>query len=405
MRIIRHTSERNEAKLKFWLAYKMAIKSILNNKVRSALTMLGVIIGVAAVIAAVGFAQGCMQSVTNMVEGMGTNVVTAMIIDRSESKSLSVDDLDALVESSEYIVSVSPYIMTKGVAKYRTESKTTTVTGTNETYIDMGDVTIQEGRFITRSDMDNNLKVAVIGSAVRRKLFEDANPLGQTVKVNGTNFTVVGLLTEKMNGADNTDDDMIVIPVNVAQRTLKIKNVTMFMASASESDTVDLAMKKMEEFLYNIFRDKDSFMCFTQESILGILGNISSIMMIIMGSIATISLVVGGIGIMNIMLVSVSERTREIGIRKAIGAKKKDILIQFLIEALMLTGMGGVIGILLGMAIIKFVIGAIDMITPVYSVPWIIASFTISLLIGIIFGIFPAYKAAKLNPIDALRNE
>ena len=391
--------------MKFWLAYKMAIKSILNNKVRSALTMLGVIIGVAAVIASVGFAQGSMQSITNLVEGMGTNVITAMIVDRSESKSLTVDELDTLVDSSEYILSVSPYIMTKGLVKHRTESKSTTITGTNETYIDMGDVTLQEGRFITRGDMENNLKVAVIGSAVRNKLFEDADPIGQTIKVNGTNFTVVGLLNQKMNGADNTDDDMVIIPVNVAQRTLKIKNVTMFMASASASDTVDLAMKKIEDFLYDIFRDNDSFMCFTQESILGVLGNISSIMMLIMGSIATISLVVGGIGIMNIMLVSVSERTREIGIRKAIGAKKKDILIQFLIEALMLTGIGGIIGILVGVAIIKFIIGAVDMITPVYSVPWMIAAFTISLFIGVIFGIFPAYKAAKLNPIEALRNE
>ena len=391
--------------MKFLLAYKMAMKSILNNKVRSALTMLGVIIGVAAVIAAVGFAQGSMQSVTNLVEGMGTNVVTAMIVDRSESKSLSVDDLDMLINNSEYVVSVSPYIMTKGIAKYRTESKSTTLTGTNETYIDMGDVTLQEGRFITRGDMENNLKVAVIGSAVRRKLFGEDNPLGQTIKVNGTNFTIVGLLTEKMNGADNTDDDMVIVPVNVAQRTLKIKNVTMFMASASERETIDLAMKQIEDFLYNIFRNKDSYICFTQESVLGMLGNISSIMMLIMGSIATISLVVGGIGIMNIMLVSVSERTREIGIRKAIGAKRKDILIQFLIEALMLTGIGGIIGILVGVAIIKFVIGAVDMITPVYSVPWIIASFTISLVIGVVFGIFPANKASKLNPIDALRNE
>ena len=177
------------------------------------------------------------------------------------------------------------------------------------------------------------------------------------------------------------------------------------MASASERETIDLAMKQIEDFLYNIFRNKDSYICFTQESVLGMLGNISSIMMLIMGSIATISLVVGGIGIMNIMLVSVSERTREIGIRKAIGAKRKDILIQFLIEALMLTGIGGIIGILVGVAIIKFVIGAVDMITPVYSVPWIIASFTISLVIGVVFGIFPANKASKLNPIDALRNE
>ena len=391
--------------LKFWLAYKMAIRSILGNKVRSALTMLGVIIGVSAVIAAVGFAQGSMQSITNLVEGMGTNVITAVIVDRSESKSLSVDDLDSMVENTEYIVSVSPYIMTKGTAKHLTESKDTTITGTNETYINMGDVTLQEGRFITRGDMENNLKVAVIGSAVRKKLFEDENPIGQSIKINGTNFTVVGLLNEKMNSADNTDDDMVVIPVNVAQRTLKIKNVTMFMASASSSDTVDLAMKKIEDFLYDIFKDNNSFMCFTQQSILGVLGDISSIMMIIMGSIATISLVVGGIGIMNIMLVSVSERTREIGIRKAIGAKKSDILIQFLIEALMLTGIGGIIGILFGILIIKFIIGAVDMITPVYSVPWMIASFTIALVIGVVFGIFPAYKAAKLNPIDALRNE
>ena len=177
--------------MKFWLAYKMAIKSILNNKVRSALTMLGVIIGVAAVIAAVGFAQGSMQSVTNLVQGMGTNVITAMIIDRSQSKSLSVDDLDTMVANSQYIVSVSPYIMTSGRVKYKTESKSTTITGTNETYIDMGDVTMHTGRFITRGDLENNQKVAVIGSGVRRKLFPEEDPIGKNIKINGTNFVVV----------------------------------------------------------------------------------------------------------------------------------------------------------------------------------------------------------------------
>lgn len=391
--------------MKFWLAYKMALKSILNNKVRSALTMLGVIIGVAAVIVAVGFAQGCMQSVTNMVEGMGTNVVTAMIVDMSQSRVITTNDLESFAQNSEYIASISPYIMVKGIVKSGTESKSTTIAGTNSSYITIGDVKMATGRFITENDLDNNMKVAVVGSAIIRKLFEDKDPLGETIKVNGVNFTIVGTLKEKMNGADGTDDDMVVIPVNVAQRTLKVKNVTMFMASAKDSDSVDLAMKQIKDYLYGIYKDDSKYMCFTQESILGLLGNISNIMMIILGSIATISLVVGGIGIMNIMLVSVSERTREIGIRKAIGAKKKDILVQFLIEALMLTGIGGIIGILLGMAIIKFVIGAFDLITPVYSVPWIIASFTISLVIGVIFGIFPAYKAAKLNPIEALRSE
>lgn len=391
--------------MKFFLAYKMAIKSILNNKVRSALTMLGVIIGVAAVIAAVGFAQGCMQSVTDMVEGLGTNVVTAMIVDMSQTKSVTTNDLDSLVESSEYIASISPYIMTKGTIKSVNDSKSATIAGTNSSFISMGKVNLEKGRFITESDMENNMKVAVIGGAVKRKLFEDEDPIGKNIKISGNNFTVIGLLEEKMNGAEGTDDDMVIIPVNVAQRTLKIKNVTMFMASATSSDTVDLAMQHIENFLYNIYRDSDKYMCFTQESVLGILGNISSIMMIILGSIATISLVVGGIGIMNIMLVSVSERTREIGIRKAIGAKKQDILIQFLIEALMLTGIGGLIGILFGVLIIKYVIGAFDMITPVYSIPWIVASFSISLVIGVVFGIFPAYKAAKLSPIEALRNE
>ena len=391
--------------MKFWLAYKMALKSILNNKVRSALTMLGVIIGVAAVIAAVGFAQGCMQSVTNMVEGMGTNVVTAVIVDMSQSRVITTNDLESFAQNSEYIASISPYIMVKGIVKSGTESKSATITGTNSSYITIGDVKMATGRFITENDLDNNMKVAVVGSAVTRKLFEDKNPLGETIKVNGVNFTIVGTLKEKMNGADGTDDDMVVIPVNVAQRTLKVKNVTMFMASAKDSDSVDLAMKQIKDYLYGIYKDDSKYMCFTQESILGLLGNISNIMMIILGSIATISLVVGGLGIMNIMLVSVSERTREIGIRKAIGAKKKDILVQFLIEALMLTGIGGIIGILFGMAIIKFVIGSLDLITPVSSVPWIIASFTISLAIGVIFGIFPAYKAAKLNPIEALRSE
>ena len=391
--------------MKFWLAYKMAIKSILNNKVRSALTMLGVIIGVAAVISAVGFAEGCMQSVTDMVEGMGTNVVTAMIVDRSQTKSITTSDLDSLVKQSEYIRAVSPYIMITGNVKSKYGSKSSSVIGTNSDYLDMEGTELESGRFITASDMENNMKVAVIGSAVKRKIFEDVDPLGETIKVNGVNFTVVGLLEETMNGVEGTNDDMVMIPVNVAQRTLKIKNVTMFMASASSSDTIDLAMQHIKDFLYNIYRDSDKYMCFTQESVLGMLGDINNIMMIILGSIATISLVVGGIGIMNIMLVSVSERTREIGIRKAIGAKKKDILVQFLIEALMLTGIGGIIGILFGNFIIKYVIGSFDMIKPVYSVPWMIAAFMFSLFIGVVFGIFPAYKAAKLNPIDALRNE
>lgn len=392
--------------MNFLFAYKMAIKSILSNKVRSFLTMLGVIIGVMAVIVAVGFAQGSMATITNRIEGMGSNAITGMIIATNESnKGITTTDLEKLANSSAYIKSISPYTMTSEIVKAGGESKSAGIIGTNEDYLEIEGQKLKTGRFITRLDLENSDKVAVIGAAVEKKLFDGKNPLGQTIKVKGVNFTIVGTLESVMNAAEGTKDDYVFIPVNVAQRTLKIKNITMFIAEASAQDTVDLAKQKIEDYLYSIYKDKDDYILFTQESILSMLGDVSSIMMLILGSIATISLVVGGIGIMNIMLVSVTERTREIGIRKAIGAKKKDILVQFLIEALMLTGIGGIIGIILGLITIKYGIGSISLITPVYSLSWTLAAFLISLTIGVVFGIFPAYKAAKLNPIDALRTQ
>lgn len=392
--------------MNFLFAYKMAIKSILGNKVRSFLTMLGVIIGVMAVIVAVGFAQGSMATITNRIEGMGSNAITGMIVSTKESsKGVTTSDLEKLANSSAYINSISPYTMTSAIVKAGGKNKSTGIIGTNEDYLEIEGQKLKSGRFITRLDLENSDKVAVIGAAVEKKLFEGVDPLGKTIKVKGVNFTIVGTLESVMNAAEGTKDDYVFIPVNVAQRTLKIKNITMFIAEASSQDTVDLAKQKIDDYLYSVYKDKDDYILFTQESILSMLGDVSSIMMLILGSIATISLVVGGIGIMNIMLVSVTERTREIGIRKAIGAKKKDILVQFLIEALMLTGIGGIIGIILGLITIKYGIGSISLITPVYSLSWTLAAFLISLTIGVVFGIFPAYKAAKLNPIDALRTQ
>lgn len=392
--------------MNFLFAYKMAIKSILGNKVRSFLTMLGVIIGVMAVIVAVGFAQGSMATITNRIEGMGSNAITGMIVSTKESsKGVTTSDLEKLANSSAYINSISPYTMTSAIVKAEGKNKSTGIIGTNEDYLEIEGQKLKSGRFITRLDLENSDKVAVIGAAVEKKLFEGVDPLGKTIKVKGVNFTIVGTLESVMNAAEGTKDDYVFIPVNVAQRTLKIKNITMFIAEASSQDTVDLAKQKIDDYLYSVYKDKDDYILFTQESILSMLGDVSSIMMLILGSIATISLVVGGIGIMNIMLVSVTERTREIGIRKAIGAKKKDILVQFLIEALMLTGIGGIIGIILGLITIKYGIGSISLITPVYSLSWTLAAFLISLTIGVVFGIFPAYKAAKLNPIDALRTQ
>ena len=346
-----------------------------------------------------------MNAVSGLIENMGSNVVTAIIVDYSSRNSIKVADLEKFAENSPYIESISPFVMKTEIVRGNGESKTTSILGANEKYLAMDGMEIEVGRNITPADIQNSSKVAVLCSAVTKKLFPNGDAIGKTVKVAGVAFEVVGTVKSTMNGADGTDDDRVIIPVNVAQRTLKISSVTMFMASAASSDTIDLAMTAIEKYLYGIFKDKDSYMIITQETMLSMLDQITNIMMLIIGSVATISLIVGGIGIMNIMFVSVTERTREIGIRKAIGAKQGDIMTQFLIEALLLTITGGIIGIILGVLVIRFIIGAIDGLTPVYSTGWIIASFTISAVIGIGFGIFPAKKAAKLSPIDALRTE
>lgn len=391
--------------MNFLFAYKMAIKSIWGNKTRSALTMLGVIIGVMAVIVAVGFAQGSMQSVTSRIEGMGSNSITVMILSASEGREFTLKDAEKLEEQSPYINKISPYIYSQSNVKYGKETKATKVFGTDESYLEIQGRKMETGRFISELDIEKNEKVVAIGAAVKNKLFPGEDAVGKYVKINGTKFLVIGVMESVANGMEGTNDDAVLMPISVAQRTLKITNVTMFLAEASSSDVIDVATQKIKDYLFNIFKDEESYIVVTQESMLSIMGDISNIMMLILGSIATISLVVGGIGIMNIMLVSVSERTREIGIRKAIGAKKKDIMIQFLIESLLLTGLGGIIGIILGLLTIKYVIGSIGLIEPVYSLPWTVAAFSISLAIGITFGLFPAYKAAKLNPIEALRNE
>ncbi len=391
--------------MNFLFAYKMAIKSIWGNKTRSALTMLGVIIGVMAVIVAVGFAQGSMQSVTDKIEGMGSNSITVMILSASESRQFTLKDAERLQEESPYISRISPYIYSQTNVKYGMESKSTRVFGTDENYLEIQGMKIEKGRFISPEDIEKNDKVVAIGAAVKEELFPGEEAIGKQIKINGTKFLVIGVLESVANGMAGTNDDVVLMPIKVAQRSLKITNVTMFLAEASSGDVIDIATQKIKDYLFDIYRDDDAYIVVTQESMLSIIGDVSNIMMLILGSIATISLVVGGIGIMNIMLVSVSERTREIGIRKAIGAKRKDIMIQFLIESLLLTGIGGIIGIILGLLTIKYVIGSIGLIQPVYSLPWTIAAFSISLTIGITFGLFPAYKAAKLNPIDALRNE
>jgi putative ABC transport system permease protein len=387
-------------------AYKMAIKSIVGNKVRSFLTMLGVIIGVASVIAAVAFAQGSTKSITSSLEGMGTNLIQISITGRNSNRNVSYSELQKFAEeNSNEIAAVAPQISGSVTVKYGTKTTDTSLIGTSSEYEIIRNKHVQSGRFLLSMDNDYKQKVALIGTRVVSEVFAGKNPLGQNIKISGQVFKVVGVLEQKANAQDQSDDDQVIIPVTVAQRLNRDANIRSFSVQAATPEAVNGVMDKLNKFLTKIYKDETAFRVFNQTQILDTLNTVTGALMVVLGGIAAISLVVGGIGIMNIMLVSVTERTREIGIRKAIGAKRKNILIQFLIEAVMVTGIGGIIGVIIGLSIIKFIIGGLKITTPVYSPFWVTLSFGISLLVGVIFGMFPAYKAAKLNPIDALRFE
>lgn len=388
-------------------AYKMALKSILGNKVRSLLTMLGVIIGVGAVIAAVAFAQGSTKNIMSSIQGLGTNLIQISIQGRNSNRNVTFEQLQKFAdENSTEIAAISPQINGNATIKVGDKTSTTTsLLGTNSSYEEVKNLHVTSGRFLQDFDIENLQKVTLVGTGVVNTVFNGINPVGQSIKINGQVFKVVGVLEQRQTGLAQSEDDQVVIPITVAQRLTKTAVIRAFAVEAATPEAVNSVMDKLNTFMTGVYKDTKTFRVFNQAQILSTLSNVTGIMMLVLGGIATISLVVGGIGIMNIMLVSVTERTREIGIRKAIGAKKKNIMIQFLIEALMVTGTGGIIGILMGLSIIKFIIGGLKIVPEVYSMTWMLISFGVSLLVGVIFGLFPAYKAANLNPIEALRYE
>lgn len=386
--------------------FKMAIKSITSNKVRSFLTMLGVIIGVSSVIIAVGFAKGSTKNITDSLSTLGTNLININITGRNSNINLSYAQLEQFQqENSDIIASVAPQSSTNGIVKAGNKNRTTAILGTTSDYADINSVTVQSGRFLLGFDTDYNQKVAVVGTAVVNDIYGGANPVGQTIKILGQEFKVVGVLTETENGGASTVDDRVIIPISAATKLNKNAIIRSFSVKAASSDTVDSAVAKLNTFLLKIYKDSDLYRVTNMANVLSTLSTITGTMTAVLAGIAAISLIVGGIGIMNIMLVSVTERTREIGIRKAIGAKKRNILTQFLIEALVITGIGGIVGILIACCVIHFVIGGFKIVPEVYSIPWMLLSFGISLIIGVVFGMYPANKAANLNPIDALMYE
>ncbi|PKM52224.1 MAG: ABC transporter permease [Firmicutes bacterium HGW-Firmicutes-7] len=386
-------------------AYKMAIKSIMNNKVRSFLTMLGVIIGVGSVITAVAFAKGSTKSITDQLSELGTELITVNISMRNSNRDVNYTDLEEFTEqNAELLAAMAPQVTGSVTLKNSDVTWSSSLIGTTEDYSKINKKGISSGRFLIDIDNTYRQKIVVLGSTIVKELYKGQNPIGKNIKINGNVFKIVGVMEETASSEKGSNDDRIFIPITTAQRLLKSSRINSYQFMATSAEVSELAGTTIENYLFKTYKSTDAYRVTNMSEMLDTLDSMTGTMMTVLGGIAAISLLVGGIGIMNIMLVSVSERTREIGIRMAIGAKRRNILLQFLIEALMVTGIGGILGIILG-NLATFLIGKFDVVPSVYSVEWMVLAFGISLLVGVVFGLFPANKASKLKPIDALRYE
>ncbi|WP_088810764.1 MULTISPECIES: ABC transporter permease [Listeria] len=391
---------------------KMAFKQLKTSKLRSFLTMLGIIIGVASVILLVSLGKGVTQEVNSQMGDLGSNLVTVMNNSMNPNDKISYDDA-MKYQSIDGVKSVSPELSGQVNAAYDYQNKNIKVIGTNDQYKGARSLELESGRFLLPIDVEYGQKVAVLGPSVASDLFGFSDPVGKTIRLNGLPYKVVGVLKEKGASMMGSSDDQVFIPIMAAQRMLKDTNVRTIYVETDSADSVDFVVNTLESRLSIQLNDNaedtssqlgPKYQVINQQEILNAFNTISNTLTTALGAIAAISLVVGGIGIMNIMLVSVSERTREIGIRKALGAKKRAILTQFLIESVVISVVGGVIGIIIGVSG-AVIFGSVANIPSGVTAGTIIFSFVFSLCIGVIFGIAPANKAAKLRPIDALRSE
>ena len=399
-------------------SFLMAWASLIANKMRSILTMLGIIIGVAAVIALVSIGNGVKQDIQNSISSLGSNLLMVMPgaprtpgvrPSQGSMKSLKVSDYQA-ISKLDGVKAASPYTANSYVTIYQSKNWTTTVSGVSSNFQDVNNWTMAEGRFISSKNVENRERVAVVGQTVVKNLFAGEDPVGKEIRVKNIPFRVIGVLNSKGNGTmGNDQDDVIFIPYTTAmERVEGVDYLRMVYVVASDDNGIDRLQSDIENLLRVRHSIKDTnlddFNIQNMKSIMETMEQTTGTLTLFLGAVAAISLVVGGIGIMNIMLVSVTERTREIGIRKALGATYFVIVTQFLIEAVVISLMGGLIGIALGIGASKL-IGLASGMSSVISVPTIVLSFAFSMAIGLVFGIYPARKAAKLNPIDALHYE
>lgn len=380
---------------------KMAMKSILANKMRTLLTMLGIIIGVFSVIVMVSVGQGATSNVTERIEEMGSNLLSVNITDNTVD--FEIENLEEL-SFIEGVEKLTPTISNNATVKFGTESDSVSINGVNENYTEIQNFELSSGRFISPLDVDFRNKVAVLGSETVENIYGTDDPMGSEISIDGGKYLVVGVLEEKESTSMGSSNDVVIIPYTTAMREFRVDSISSISLQGSSEMESDLILENIEEYLLTMYEDDDSYRVFNQEEMLEALDEITATLTLMLGGIAGISLIVGGIGIMNIMLVTVSERTREIGIRKAIGAKRSNILTQFLIESSVISCMGGLVGIILGAGVNNIISDMMD-ITAVMNVTVVAIAFGFSLFVGIFFGMYPANKASKLKPVDALRYE
>lgn len=386
-----------------WQSIKMALAALNTNKMRAFLTVLGVIIGVIAVVVLTSLGQGAMDTITGQIQSLGTNMLVAQI-STTRYTGIDVETLEGLVGQAG-ITAISPAANRTLTAKAGTNTMRATLEGVLPAYFTIRNLAVDQGRPLVDTDTDMRLPVCVVGVEVADELFKTRNVLGNTVSVSGHELTIVGVLEPQGTSMMGSEDRRIMIPFTLAQRILKQTSISSFFVSTANEDVIDQAEQALDRFLSARTSESEDYTLINQSAILDIFGASTATLTLLLSGIAGISLLVGGIGIMNIMLVSVTERTREIGIRKAIGAQRSAILIQFLVEAVVLSLVGGLLGVGLSWLILTVLKGPMGMPGLGISSSSLQLALSFSTAIGILFGIYPANKASKLKPIDALRYE
>lgn len=399
---------------------KIATRAIIRNKLRAILTMLGIIIGVGSVIAMLAIGQGSKKKIRDQMSSMGTNMVMIMPnfqrrggvnLGASSSMALKYSDVVAIRNEAGAISEVSPEVRASGQIIYANQNAQTTVYGASEEYLQIKKLTIKNGRIFTPNEVKSMSKVCILGGTVVKNLFgTGVDPVGLSIRIKNLPFQVIGVLETKGESSMGQDqDDLIIAPYTTVQRRLaNIDYIHGIFASATNENMSAEAIKEVTEILRRTHKLKESaendFRVMSQSELIETVSSISDVMTYLLGAIAGISLLVGGIGIMNIMFVSVTERTREIGLRMSVGGRGKDILRQFLVESMMLSIAGGILGVIFGFIIAKVAGSLMDSPT-IVTTQSVVLSFAVCFIIGVFFGWYPAKKAANLNPIDALRYE